>query len=763
MNIRDLTNYMLPQRLSVAAAALFLSLTATQAQNYPATVLADKPSAYYRFEETTNSGYPGSAFDSTTNGYDATIYYTGEYTSPLLGLPGIDTNSYEFQIYNGTESDYGYVDVPNGAGLTPSDNVFSVELWVQPQSQPGNGGWQVPFEVCAFPNGWNFYVSGLQDGNGSTSFFYLDMRPAIFQGFGNVPITFFDWYHLVLSCDGANAVTYINGVAQATNSLSGFAPATGVDGHVGSGQGATWQPFIGGIDEVAIYTNALTAAQVATHYSVGTNSFFVVTNPAVVATEPLSLTNYSGTVATFSALGTGTAPVFYQWYSNGVALAGATSTSISVAAQYPADNGADFTVVVSNRFGSQTSVVASLTVLTQLNIVAVPASITRNVGSYAAFHVTANGALPISYQWSASVNGGNTFTNISGATNATLWLTNVTQAMDQNQYSVLVVGPFETNSEDATLSVQARQDPPVPLSGYGAIVAADKPVAYWRLDETGGSLAEDAVGSFDGTYTPNSGSISYGVPTGIPSSADPAVTLANGATIQVPFAPELNPDTAWSVETWINPASLGANGGDYRIVLSSEYQLYPNPYNGWYLYQQPSGSLAFVPQPGNGFIVAGAMVPGDWYHIVITDDLTNFTMYINGAAATGFPVSGDAFVPDGDGINLDGTAGLGGTDGGNFVIGQRTDGQFNTFEGTVDDTAVYQYALSAQQIASHYAVAPIFKIAKASATTVSLTWTAGVLQETSSLNGVYTNVVGATSPFTTTVSGSASFFRVHVP
>jgi hypothetical protein len=402
------------------------------------------------------------------------------------------------------------------------------------------------------------------------------------------------------------------------------------------------------------------------------------------------------------------------------------------------------------------------------------------VGSFAAFHVTANGALPITYQWSVSTDGGTTFTPILSAANPTaanqtLWLSNVQLSQNGNIYSVLVGNPFASSSNAATLTVQTRQDPPVSLTGYGAIVAADNPVAFWRLDETSGSLAEDAVGSFDGAYTPNSGTISYGAATGIPHSADTAVTLAGGATIQVPWAPELNPDTAWSVETWIQPSSLGANGGDYRVVLSSEYNSWPYAYNGWYMYQQPSDTLAFVPQPANAFIVAGPddpandnlLVAGKWYYVVVTDDTINFNVYINGELRSSYPVSGLQFIPNGDGINADGNAAIttgpdAAADGANFVIGQRTDGAFGTFLGTVDDTAVYNYALSPQQITGHYADATLLTVAKSSANVI-LTWPVGVLQASANVTGVYTNVTDATSPYTNAVSGSAAFYRVHVP
>ena len=45
---------------------------------------------------------------------------------------------------------------------------------------------------------------------------------------------------------------------------------------------------------------------------------------------------------------------------------------------------------------------------------------------------------------------------------------------------------------------------------------------------------------------------------------------------------------------------------------------------------------------------------------------------------------------------------------------------------------------------------------------VALTWPMGALQQSGSADGTYTNVFGATSPYTNTISGKQSFFRVKV-
>jgi hypothetical protein len=69
-----------------------------------------------------------------------------------------------------------------------------------------------------------------------------------------------------------------------------------------------------------------------------------------------------GATATFSVVATGTAPLSYQWSKNGTVVSGATAASYTTPATVSVDNGASFTVKVSNVAGSQTSNPATLTV-----------------------------------------------------------------------------------------------------------------------------------------------------------------------------------------------------------------------------------------------------------------------------------------------------------------------------------------------------------------------------------------------------------------
>src|SRR5205823_6853699 len=83
-----------------------------------------------------------------------------------------------------------------------------------------------------------------------------------------------------------------------------------------------------------------------------------------ITTQPASQRVSAGQRATFTVTASGTAPLSYQWQKNGTVIGGATAASYTTPATTAADNGNQFTVVVSNAAGSVTSTAASLTVTT---------------------------------------------------------------------------------------------------------------------------------------------------------------------------------------------------------------------------------------------------------------------------------------------------------------------------------------------------------------------------------------------------------------
>ncbi|MCX8517939.1 MAG: DUF1566 domain-containing protein, partial [Rhodoferax sp.] len=128
-------------------------------------------------------------------------------------------------------------------------------------------------------------------------------------------------------------------------------------------------------------------------------------------------------------------------------IEGVTTSSHTTDATVLADNGAVFTVVVSNSAGTVTSSGAALTVNAAVapTITAQPIAQTITAGATATFTVTATGTAPLSYQWKK--NG----TDISGATSSTY----TTPAMSSGvAYSVVVSNSAgSATSSSASLTV----------------------------------------------------------------------------------------------------------------------------------------------------------------------------------------------------------------------------------------------------------------------------------------------------------------------
>jgi hypothetical protein len=112
-------------------------------------------------------------------------------------------------------------------------------------------------------------------------------------------------------------------------------------------------------------TNVVTATATNSLGQSATNTFDVIvvdTNLPVIVTEPVSLTNYAGTSASFTVSATAFSPLSYQWSLGTNALAGATNSTLSIASVGPTNVGC-YSVVVTSDGGSVTSTPAMLTVL----------------------------------------------------------------------------------------------------------------------------------------------------------------------------------------------------------------------------------------------------------------------------------------------------------------------------------------------------------------------------------------------------------------
>ena len=122
--------------------------------------------------------------------------------------------------------------------------------------------------------------------------------------------------------------------------------------------------------------------------------------PPTITTQPSTISTIAGGAAAFVVTANGSAPLSYQWFHNGEAVAGQNSGTLVIDPAAALDAG-NYHVVVSNSLGVATSATASLLVdaPTNVTILLQPYGAVIPEGSYFNLAVVAAGTPPLSYQW----------------------------------------------------------------------------------------------------------------------------------------------------------------------------------------------------------------------------------------------------------------------------------------------------------------------------------------------------------------------------
>ncbi|HYG36204.1 MAG TPA: LamG-like jellyroll fold domain-containing protein, partial [Clostridia bacterium] len=334
------------------------------------------------------------------------------------------------------------------------------------------------------------------------------------------------------------------------------------------------------------------------------------------------------------------------------------------------DFGAGMVVGLSTHNGV---VALSATVVTNPPaIVAQPQDHTVFASGKVTLSVSASGSAPLSYQW--YLNG---TTPVAGATSSKLTINNV-QSSHAGDYTVVV-----TNVAGTMTSASAKLTVTTP-TGYAAQIVAEKPLAYWRMGEAAGTVAVDSWGGHDGVYN----GVTFGMPgyslidantsVGLDPAAGSGVSVADGAVFTYTGA-----SPAFTLEAW---AKFKDVSGVQRL------------FSNW----QSSGA-------GIGFGINGAtgmrfttfgvqdfdldltqagiagFVPGKWYHLVGVAEGGSFFFYINGQQVGSIPFNGEAVASSQA-----------------LMLGRNPQGASEVIKGQLDETAIYDKALTSDQVRAHY-------------------------------------------------------------
>ncbi len=203
--------------------------------------------------------------------------------------------------------------------------------------------------------------------------------------------------------------------------------------------------------------------------------------PPAITASPTNFSVLQSNNAAFTVTATGTSPLNYRWQRGGTNLAdggrisGVTNATLNVTGALTNDAGS-YRVIVTNLYGSATSAVATLTVLVPAKIISQPVSQALLAGSAVSFSVTADGTAPLAYRW--SLNGTNLANSarVSGATNASLTVSNLI-AGDAGNYSVAVTNNYGSAiSSNAALTVVFA--PAISAQPVGQAVDVGAPFAF---------------------------------------------------------------------------------------------------------------------------------------------------------------------------------------------------------------------------------------------------------------------------------------------
>jgi hypothetical protein len=210
-----------------------------------------------------------------------------------------------------------------------------------------------------------------------------------------------------------------------------------------------------------------------------------------ITTQPVSLTVTAGQTASFNVVAAGTAPLSYQWQSNGTNITGATASTYTTPATAISDNGTQFSVTVTNSVGNVTSTNATLTVNASVSapsITTQPSNQTVTVGQTATFSVVASGSAPLTYQWRK--NG----ITIAGANSASYTTPATAQTDGGSLFSVIVSNSAgNVTSANGVLTVNPASVPPSITTQPTNQTVVPGQAATFNVVATGGTLAATPV------------------------------------------------------------------------------------------------------------------------------------------------------------------------------------------------------------------------------------------------------------------------------
>ena len=685
---------------SATATANTVSTSTAFPRCYGDAVLTDNPVGYWRLDETSGT----VAADS--KGSNPGTYVNG----PALGQSGAlpDAVNNRAPSFDGVND---RIDVPASASLNVTSQI-TVEAWIYPTDTAS------VHPIVEYGGSASYGVHLWTYDAGTKLFANLLDTSGVGHPVMSAPVfTTGTWYHVAVTYDGNAAILYVNGSEVGRATFGAVTLKTNLPLNIGRrpvvGDPLQDAVFAGKLDEVAVYSTALTATQLRSHYNTGR-----CYKDAVLGDSPLGywrLGESSGTTAgdgvagrhgTYAGtpslgqpgalnLNTNTAATFngstqYVRVPYAGALNPSSAFTVEAWAKVTSGSGTYRTVASSWRSdsrgfgiwagpnetweawvsagGSDIIAQAPITYGVWTHLV-----LTYN-GSTAQLYV--NGLLASSMAGSYAVNPSVPLAIGAGTYDGSTWQQYFPGSLDE----VAIYGTALSSARIQTHYLIGRS--------YKDTVLDSRPAAYWRLGDSSGTTAAEVTGANPGTYE---NGVSLGGAGPLAGDADAAATF-DGSDDDV-LGPNLfgYPGTAaFSVDFWLNPSTAFQNA--WRPIVSKQNGTQSSR-DGWAVWLGPANDatygnrIAFDRWTGatQHFLSGAVVIPvGTWHHVAVTYDGTTMTIYVDGTADSSrtsslstnshsapLRMASDSAVPD-------------------------------RYGGMLDDVAVYGRALPAGEVKLHY-------------------------------------------------------------
>jgi hypothetical protein len=448
-----------------------------------------------------------------------------------------------------------------------------------------------------------------------------------------------EWLHVALTWDSGGYVVYLNGENVASGTYTGFTDVNEVANIGNDGSRAPYEAFAGLLDEVVIYSRALSTGEI--RYLAGFRPPADVTMPGDAIQGVPNDGDWPGAETPDLAIDDDTATKYLHFKGDFDPDPGTGGTGFQVTPSIGGSIVTGLTLTTANDVPGRDPIAFELS-----------GSNTSIDGPY---ELIASGDIVDFVQEAEWPRFTMNETPIS--------FDNTTAYAHYQLIFTAIRGPVGG-------SVNSMQIAEVELLGVSSPL-----VGHWTFDEGSETVALDSSGNG------NTGTLDGG-PTVVEGQFGLALAFDN-SRVAIPASDSLTANLfqgSFTMSAWINPTRTG---NTWQQIFRSIREA-GNSCDTLFIHND--GRLSWRGLVGGSWAggmceTAGDVVPADqWTHVTVTGDGTNFRIYVNGA------LSEESAFQTTDGENA------------NYYIGGDPDTGGESYAGMVDDLRIYNLALSSDEV-----------------------------------------------------------------